>query len=114
MEIETKFFIFAKEMKKFMEFQKYIGINQNFDKKNILINYFEELYTHIENLKPSPKIDAIKTLVLNKIISNDQFLSIEEIFDEEYSLVIEILNLVLNLQDNEVEISRKINKIRLD
>jgi hypothetical protein len=116
--MEKRFVIFAKEMKKLMEFQKYIEIHQNFDKTNILINYFEELYTHIENLD---KVEDIKNILLNKIISNTEFLSNENTFDIEYSLVIDVFNLIINFENNNIEnnnienkLSKKLNKIRLD
>jgi hypothetical protein len=47
--IHIKYIVFAKEMKNLMEFQKFIDIHQNFNKKSILVDYFEELYNYISN-----------------------------------------------------------------
>ncbi len=132
--ITIKYIVFAKEMIKFMEFQKFIDIHHNFNKKSILIDYFEELYNYISNFdlnfnnKKYNIINMIKTLITQKIIINTDFLENDETFDEDYIIVIELLRLILeynNIEENFEEIDekkekvekklvKKFNKIRLD
>jgi hypothetical protein len=118
--ITIKYIVFAKEMIKFMEFQKFIDIHHNFNKKSILIDYFEELYNYISNFdlnfnnKKYNIINMIKTLITQKIIINTDFLENDETFDEDYIIVIELLRLILeynNIEENFEEIDEKKEKV---
>jgi hypothetical protein len=125
------YIVFAKEMKNLMEFQKYIDIHQNFDKKYILVDYFEELYNYISNFdckynnKKNDIINLIKTLITNKIVINIDFLENEKSFNDDYMIVIEIFRLILeydNINDEndndikkvEKKLIKKFKKITLD
>jgi hypothetical protein len=130
--IHIKYIVFAKEMIKLMEFQKYINIHQNFNKKSVLIDYFEELYNYISNFeckyneKKYNIINMIKTLITEKIIVNTEYLENDLIFEEDYLITLEILKLILEydkIEDNpddlkskiiEKKLIKKFNKIRLD
>jgi hypothetical protein len=123
--IHIKYIVFAKEMLKLMEFQKYINIHQNFNKKSVLINYFEELYNYISNFdsiindKKNNIINMIKTLITEKIIVNTEYLENDLIFEEDYLITLEIFKLILEYDELEIEkkekkLIKKFNKIRLD
>lgn len=130
--IPIQYIVFAKEMKNLMEFQKFIDIHQNFNKKLVLVDYFEELYNYISNFdckfnnKKNNIINLIKTLITNKIIINTDFLDNDKTFNDDYMIVLEIFRLILeydNINENFEEINKKkvekklikkFNKIKLD